>query len=823
MSQVAEMDGIASRQDFSPDSTIDTNLTMPRSSNSNSPPPVPPPQPRTPPARLSAPDTARNWVSNSSPVSSPHAEKNVTFPQSFSDSDTWSPVPQLKVGRGSPTASSPILWSPERRASIPKRFVKSPSRSVGCIDSPTARVGDALQQRGAGLRSMVNYFSPSTPETPVGRRSSTKRSISPRASPHTSRRSIGTSLRSHGTSLTAPRQVVRHSTLDELRGAAKSTATIASMIARRSERTPTGSSSLGGQPKSHRVHGTSSVSSSPRTCREVWSPAEEAIDVAELEHDDGHDDEVAQVEKNATSLRSRESQRVSRRQQPVGLDGVMESLSTDASFSSTSREHSKFRRRSFSWEEWMVPTKIDAQLGGCKPGEGLDDSISVSANGLSGIGVSSMSMSLSTFGASLRASVSRIADMSQASRRSHVSVFGLQNSVADYLSQHVAGRDNTEKRRATVDVGSFTCCWKSLFHQTAHMWTEIRLLKFFGFYLRLLGMLPWYPPIISIETPPTSTLSNDGSVYDDLPACKRWKLFHLLSIFYMILIVGVLLSIIIHACLTLRQYDTVGGAIKLNSMSVNTLIIVAASLFGHCCCIVLFASNTYPMLIAYACRNGFIQTISSRAKSVVVLVWLAAILMAAPLKKSEWYVVLSWGILFTWAAILLSVMYFCSLGLDAFALVVVDTQELSGLIQKFNVLNAVMRKAAYAVQFALTGFATVAFSIVIICLNTVVVGRAELKLDAVWAGTMFLIGATMLVNIAMVNTKCLRLPALVHSLNFGAEINHDKWCVAAHIKGCDAGFFIYNMSVSPTSVMKFSYIILAASIFVVTQTVEKKE
>jgi len=228
--------------------------------------------------------------------------------------------------------------------------------------------------------------------------------------------------------------------------------------------------------------------------------------------------------------------------------------------------------------------------------------------------------------------------------------------------------------------------------------------------------------------------------------------------------------------------------------------------------------------VAYACRNGFIHTLARQARKVFIMAWIASILMMATLRLSEWFVVFSWVALFTWVGMLMSVIYFCSLGLDAFALVVVDTKELAGLIQKFNVLNAVMRRAAYSVQFALTGFATFVFTIVIIWLNTVVSHNTALQGDfmlklAVWGGTMFLLGVTMLVFIAMVNTKCKRLPALVHSLNFGMEINHDKWCVAAHIEGCDAGFLIYNMAVAPTSVMKFSYIILAASIFLFTRTV----
>ena len=88
-----------------------------------------------------------------------------------------------------------------------------------------------------------------------------------------------------------------------------------------------------------------------------------------------------------------------------------------------------------------------------------------------------------------------------------------------------------------------------------------------------------------------------------------------------------------------------------------------------------------------------------------------------------------------------------------------------------------------------------------------------------WSAGLLLLGLHLLNEIAVVNTKCKRLPALVNTLSFGAEIDHDKWCVAAHITSCDAGFFVYNVPVTRGSVLKFSYFLLAGFFFLLTKLV----
>lgn len=90
----------------------------------------------------------------------------------------------------------------------------------------------------------------------------------------------------------------------------------------------------------------------------------------------------------------------------------------------------------------------------------------------------------------------------------------------------------------------------------------------------------------------------------------------------------------------------------------------------------------------------------------------------------------------------------------------------------------------------------------------------------VWVFVLLGLGLSLLNTITMINTKCQRLPALVNSLNFGLEIDYDRWCVAAHIAGCDAGFFVYNIRLAPVSVLKFAYISLAVGLYLMSRMIQ---
>ncbi|CAD7958127.1 unnamed protein product [Amoebophrya sp. A120] len=100
-------------------------------------------------------------------------------------------------------------------------------------------------------------------------------------------------------------------------------------------------------------------------------------------------------------------------------------------------------------------------------------------------------------------------------------------------------------------------------------------------------------------------------------------------------------------------------------------------------------------------------------------------------------------------------------------------------------------------------------------------GSGDLSYCAIlWVLVIIALGLTLLNTIAMINIKCQRLPTLVNSLNFGLEIDYDRWCVASHIAACDAGFFVYNVRLAPASVLKFGYLSMAVGLYLISRMVK---
>lgn len=210
---------------------------------------------------------------------------------------------------------------------------------------------------------------------------------------------------------------------------------------------------------------------------------------------------------------------------------------------------------------------------------------------------------------------------------------------------------------------------------------------------------------------------------------------------------------------------------------------------------------------------------------------------------------LGWVPLLNLYLMLAMTIQFCSLGLDAFAVELLNAPHLSGLVGlvgQFNVLNAAIHRTAYTVQPALTLLIALTLALAIAALVRITLpalnpalnsgsldgdetggrgaapegGGGGLTGDAVavaWVAVLLLLGLRLLERIAVVNLKCKRLPALVHCLDFGHEIDHDRWCVAAHIAGSGAGFHVHSVLVSRGAVLKLGYVSVAGVFLLATR------
>eukprot|EP00929_Paragymnodinium_shiwhaense_P064884 TRINITY_DN32580_c0_g1_i1.p1 TRINITY_DN32580_c0_g1~~TRINITY_DN32580_c0_g1_i1.p1 ORF type:complete len:852 (+),score=181.94 TRINITY_DN32580_c0_g1_i1:170-2725(+) len=403
-----------------------------------------------------------------------------------------------------------------------------------------------------------------------------------------------------------------------------------------------------------------------------------------------------------------------------------------------------------------------------------------------------------------------------------ISIFDLQREVANAVSEEAASKPNTASWGGTG--------------------APLRALRL---YLQLLG-------IVSCSGPALRSLSSSGCLGRLLPMlfmvlwqAVMWARFVFVS-----------MATFIPNFLTNQSLEVASPSFF---AAVRCLLQLAASL-AHLQCVFFFQGCTLPVLLGVATRWAFVyswhrQVMRTAVALVVFGGMLSAICMGLGLQKDLRGATaaeasssrsggkevvrlleeaagdaLAWLPLMTLYLVLAVTIQFCSLGLDAFALDLLNapgaSSGLHGLVGQFNVLSSSIRRAAYAVQSALALLAALTLALCIATLVRVALpalpadvqttGPGDLAAVA-WAVALLLLGLWLLNSIAVVNLKCKRLPALVHSLDFGVEIDRDRWCVAAHVASCEAGFPVHSVLVTRGAVLKLGYVSLSGLCLVATR------
>ncbi|CAK0841137.1 unnamed protein product [Prorocentrum cordatum] len=291
-------------------------------------------------------------------------------------------------------------------------------------------------------------------------------------------------------------------------------------------------------------------------------------------------------------------------------------------------------------------------------------------------------------------------------------------------------------------------------------------------------------------------------------------------------------------------------------------LLLMAAVAAQLLCLRFFEGRTLPVLVDIAARWSFVRlwerslltsaglllAAGAALSGAALLAPCAGGLSATEIAAACLAAALGWAPLLNLYLMLAMTIQFCSLGLDAFAVELLNAPHLSGLVGlvgQFNVLNAAIHRAAYTVQPALTLLIALTLALAIAALvritlpalnpalnsgsfdgdtagggDAVLEGGGGLTGDAVavaWVAVLLLLGLRLLERIAVVNLKCKRLPALVHCLDFGHEIDHDRWCVAAHIAGSGAGFHVHSVLVSRGAVLKLGYVSVAGVFLLATR------
>jgi len=445
-----------------------------------------------------------------------------------------------------------------------------------------------------------------------------------------------------------------------------------------------------------------------------------------------------------------------------------------------------------------------------------------------------------------------LASRSAVASRSSISIFHLQRQVANALSE---GEGSAEASSASEYVGLPGLAGLFSSQPWGGPGEPFRLLHT---CLQCLGIFCWTPAFVRRSA---------GSF--------NARARHLLSLGYVVLWHTLLWAGLLRLVAAAFAPQSPGTALAPPSFfqAVQGLLLLAA-IAAHVLCMLFFGGSTVPVLVDVAKRWSFILSWErSVHRTALALAGLALLLgTSVLLARGEWLhmgkgraaeataagtaclmAALGWAFLLTVYLLLSMVIDFCSLGLDAFALELLNAPGqagLSGLVGQFNVLNATIRRAAYASQSALTLFVTLTMALSIASLvrnalpavpvlpggsegsrsssssqgvwSAAPAARGSSMGDVVavaWAAALLVLGLNLLSHIAVVNLKCKRLPALVHSLDFGLEIDHDRWCVAAHIAGSEAGFPVHSVLVSRGAVFKLGYISLASVCLLATRLV----
>jgi len=263
----------------------------------------------------------------------------------------------------------------------------------------------------------------------------------------------------------------------------------------------------------------------------------------------------------------------------------------------------------------------------------------------------------------------------------------------------------------------------------------------------------------------------------------------------------------------------------------------------HYCLVLFFRQFTFFTLSTYAQRSGFIYTWALRYYDMgrwLLCVTIPAIGTAVAsaqqyrdsVEWSTWVVesfsvLIGWLVICSWMLLCNCVIQFCSYALDAFGLNVFMATGLRGFIPKFNVLQAALRRAHEGIQNS-----------VLLWLQSLL-GMAFATVwhlfDSIWSNesfstifppieivctievfTLIMVSLWLAFSVADVNIKAKHLPGIINSLNFGNEIDHDKWCVVSYITSTQFGFYLANTLLTRTIIVKAMYYSMAVCLFMVS-------
>ncbi|KAF4720921.1 hypothetical protein FOZ62_026813, partial [Perkinsus olseni] len=301
------------------------------------------------------------------------------------------------------------------------------------------------------------------------------------------------------------------------------------------------------------------------------------------------------------------------------------------------------------------------------------------------------------------------------------------------------------------------------------------------------------------------------------PWSERTKRRHFLSMLYIVSIIAALV---------------VGTSVELVVL-VEDNVIIALLLTFHCM-VVLYCriyliwwfshrDNAISAMTNYAHRHNFrkrwrrLNVRNACLASLAGVAYLGLLLSST----SNYGVVLAEAFahatitLMVWVSA--SAISFCSLAADDFARRSVCTTKLDGIVVRYNVLCAAVRKVSSSIGQAILNLTNGgAVTLVLILLLLFSDAIETHKVEVVIGGSLLLaMSAVLLQMVATVNLKFQRLPTVINIMNFGNEIDHDKWFVVSFMQLIEGGFYLYGVRLNRGAAMKALWLVAVSVGFMI--------
>jgi len=178
------------------------------------------------------------------------------------------------------------------------------------------------------------------------------------------------------------------------------------------------------------------------------------------------------------------------------------------------------------------------------------------------------------------------------------------------------------------------------------------------------------------------------------------------------------------------------------------------------------------------------------------LAW--ALMVGTAVFATASHLVLMWELCYT-------IVDFCGVAIDRYAAEVMGAEYLQGLISRFNVLSAVVRRAGFVLEMPLL-FMTQSDIVLVALLASAFLIQVDIRWIEITMGFSALLwlvlGFALFSAVAVVNLKMDKLPILLAARHFGQEIDLSKQCAVMELQASDAGLKMFNVRIDRKSIFK---------------------